>query len=558
MLNLWNNSDSSSGIDSPLNRLPHAVDAPFNAYNQQDKPACLEGTRIDVLRQIYDWADGQDERCMFWLSGLAGTGKSTISRTVAGRYFNRGRLGASFFFSRGGGDVGNAGKLFTSVALQFADRSTSLQRAISEAVRQNSAITTQSLRDQWRQLVYGPLSEVDSKACQPSYVLVVDALDECDDENHIKTILLLLAEARSLKNVRLRVFITSRQETPIRSGFLQVGKGEHQDFVLHDISRSVVDHDISLFLAHDLALIGQQHLHEAGWPGAEDIQRLVQSASGLFEWAATACRFICDGRSFAADRLSIVLKDGSTNEPFTDDSATDDDANDDPAVAPEEHLNNLYITVLRNSTRNYKKNEKRKWYKVLRTTIGTVVVLFSPLSAPSLAGVLHVRREDVLRTLNDLRSILDIPEERAQPIRLHHPSFRDFLLAKNRCTDPNFQVDEKRAHQTLAESCIRLMSTSLKQDICEPGGPGVLVAEVESSRVEQCIPPEVQYACLYWIQHLQKSGAQLCDNDQVHQFLKEHLLHWLEALSWMREVSEGIHAITSLESIALVSLPCSI
>jgi hypothetical protein len=68
---------------------------------------------------------------------------------------------------------------------------------------------------------------VDSKVCQPSYVLVVDALDECDGENNIKTILLLLAEAQSLKNVRLRVFITSRLETPIRSGFLQVWKGEH-------------------------------------------------------------------------------------------------------------------------------------------------------------------------------------------------------------------------------------------------------------------------------------------------------------------------------------------
>jgi hypothetical protein len=57
-----------------------------------------------------------------------------------------------------------------------------------------------------------------------------------------------------------------------------------------------------------------------------------------------------------------------------------------------------------------------------------------------------------------------------------------------------------------------------------------------------------------WIQHLQKSGAQLYDNDQVHQFLEAHLLHWLEALSWMQKISEGILAIASLESIALVSI----
>ena len=97
------------------------------------------------------------------------------------------------------------------------------------------------------------------------------------------------------------------------------------------------------------------------------------------------------------------------------------------------------------------------------------------------------------------------------------------------------------------------MSTSLKQDICGLDAPGVLVANVARSRVEQCLPPEVQYACLYWIQHFHKSGTPLRDNDEVHQFLKEHLLHWLEALGWIQKVSEGIYAIASLESIAAVS-----
>jgi hypothetical protein len=106
----------------------------------------------------------------------------------------------------------------------------------------------------------------------------------------------------------------------------------------------------------------------------------------------------------------------------------------------------------------------------------------------------------------------------------------------------------------MAESCIRLISTSLKQDICELNAPGVLVAEVGSSQIEQHLPPEVQYACLYWVEHLQKSGGELSDNDEVHQFLQTHFLYWLEALSWMQRLSEGILAIRTLESIALVRL----
>jgi hypothetical protein len=114
-------------------------------------------------------------------------------------------------------------------------------------------------------------------------------------------------------------------------------------------------------------------------------------------------------------------------------------------------------------------------------------------------------------------------------------------------------VDEKQAHQTLAANCIQFMSNFLKQDILGLDTPGILITDIESSRVENCLPSEVQYACLYWIEHLQKSGTRLSDYDQVHQFLQKHLLHWLEALSWMRKISEGIYRITSLESLALVS-----
>jgi hypothetical protein len=100
------------------------------------------------------------------------------------------------------------------------------------------------------------------------------------------------------------------------------------------------------------------------------------------------------------------------------------------------------------------------------------------------------------------------------------------------------------------------MSTSLKQNVCGMETPGVLVTDIESSQVKKYLPAEVQYACLYWVQHLQRSGAQLYN--QVYQFLQVHLLYWLEALSWIGKISEGILAISSLEARILVSLLYSI
>jgi hypothetical protein len=158
---------------------------------------------------------------------LAGTGKSTIARTIAQRYYKEERLGASFFFSRGGGDVSYAGKFFTSIAVQLANNIPSLQHYICDAISNCKDIASQSFCDQWSQLILFPLSKLGSGSFSSSYMLVIDALDECDKDEHIQMILQLLAEARTLKTARLQVFLTSRPEIPIRHGFYQMPDSEH-------------------------------------------------------------------------------------------------------------------------------------------------------------------------------------------------------------------------------------------------------------------------------------------------------------------------------------------
>jgi hypothetical protein len=384
--------------------------------------------------------------------------------------------------------------------------------------------------------VLGPLSKLDGNGTYASYVVVIDALDECEGENNVQIILRILAEARSLEKVKLRVLITSRREVQIRYGFCHIPQAEHNDFILHNIEGAIVDHDISVLVHHELTAVRQERSLGADWPSEAIISRLVQKASGLFLWAAIACRFIRKGGRFVGRRLDMMLQGNIS------------------VTAPEKHLNEVYLTVLENSIdQDYTEEERYDLCSALRDILGSIVILSSPLSANSLARLLSIPDEDVDQTLEDLHAIIDIPRDRSHLLRLHHPSFRDFLLDKDRCSDLRFWVDEKKAHRALASNSIKLMST-LRQDICRVGAPGTLVANTGTSIVEQYLPPGVKYACLYWIEHLQKSGAQLYDDDEVHQFLKVHLLHWLEVLSWMSKISDGILAITSLESIALVSI----
>ena len=467
---------------------------------------------------------------------MAGTGKSTIARTVAREYDDKEHLGASFFFSRGKGDISHAGKLFTTIAVQLAKKSPSLKSCICEAIKEHGDIASQGLHDQWVRLVLQPLSKMKAASDLSPLILVIDALDECEGDSDIRVILQLLAAAQKLGTVRLRIFLTSRPEIPIRHGFYQISETRHQEFVLHNISPSIVDHDIFVFLDHNLGIIRQEHALAADWPGQETIKRLVQNAAGLFIWAATTCRFITAGKRFAGRRLSLILQ------------------GDASITAPEERLNEIYITILTNSICDeYDDEEKEEVYKMLKAILGTVIILYSPLSAVSLASLLYIPKEDIDRTVDDLHSILVVPEDQCHPIRLHHPSFRDFLLDQQRCRDQHFLVNEKTAHEALAQNCLKLMNTCLKRDICEMHAPGVLTSEVERSRIEERLRPEVQYACLYWVQHLQRSGAQLYDNDQAHTFLQKHFLHWLEALSLMQSMSRAVAMIRTLEKLLTVS-----
>ena len=172
---------------------------------------------------------------IFWLNGMAGMGKSTIASTVAQKFSQAGQLGGSFFFSRGTGDLGHAEKFVATVAFQLAHSIPLLREHICNAIRLNEDIIRQGgLRNQWKELIIGPLSQLTPHQ-NFRLMLVVDALDECEDERDIKGILQLFAEAKDLTTVDFKVFVTSRPETPIRIGFRDMPEIIHQDRALHNI-----------------------------------------------------------------------------------------------------------------------------------------------------------------------------------------------------------------------------------------------------------------------------------------------------------------------------------
>lgn len=112
---------------------------------------------------------------------MAGTGKSTVARTIARTFAGKKSLGASFFFSRGQADLSNAQKFSTTIASQLACAVPSLVSHIAEAVSADPQIIQRGVHDQWKHLVLQPLSKLVNASNTPHFFfLVVDALDECD------------------------------------------------------------------------------------------------------------------------------------------------------------------------------------------------------------------------------------------------------------------------------------------------------------------------------------------------------------------------------------------
>lgn len=526
--------------DRYLAKLSYAAGANFDSKEREDEPYCLPDTRVEILSQILEWSADPSHKSIFWLNGMAGTGKSTIARTIARTLSEQHRLAASFFFSRGRGDLGHADKLVGTIAIQLAATSQTLRRYICEAIANNDKISRQTMRDQWTELIYQPILKFRGSLQPPLImVFVFDALDECERHEDIRKLLQLLIETKDLAAVRFRVLVTSRPEIPIQLSFRAIPGNMHEDFVLHNIPLAVIQHDIAIFLRYEMKRIRDDHSLSSDWPGHEKIERLLERSSGLFIYAATVCRFIHDPKWLPAERLDIVLQ-GNDNE-----------------QSPEQRLDEIYTQILESAVfGDCNRKERNILSQRFQSIVGLIVTLFDSLSICALKSLCPALSDRIDITLEPLKSLLDIPDDQNKPIQLLHPSFRDFLANQQRCRARHFWIDQMKADHNVAEQCLDLMSKTLARNVCRLDTPSTSRHEISEIVLNQLLPSQVQYACQYWVDHLRIGIINNDDVLRVYKFLQTHFLHWLEALSIMGKFSSAVHLINLLESVPKVK--CSL
>ena len=174
----------------------------------------------------------------------------------------------------------------------------------------------------------------------------------------------------------------------------------------------------------------------------------------------------------------------------------------------------------------------------------------------SLADLLPVSKDDIWCHLRPLHSVLQIPANPEKPIRTLHLSFREFLLSDKIRHEP-FAVDGLATHRMLLTKCLDMLSgpDGLRENLCGLKYPGQPRRVVDPTMINERLSPAFQYACRYWVHHVQYSMVPIHDDDEVHVFLRKYFLHWLEALSLMNRITEVIEYVCVLQSLVSVSDP---
>ena len=475
------------------------------------------------MKEIEDWAEDCTKSPVFWLNGIAGTGKSAIAQTVAERVFADGRLGASFFCSRAFEDRSDLHLIFPTLAFQLAQKYPGFRSLLIPLLQSNPDIFRESLHSQIQELLLKPLL-----SAKISTVIVIDALDECKDDEPESAILLVLG--KSISEVPgVKFFITSRPETHITSGFRGPLLREWTEtFILHHVESSIVHSDIRLFFKHELFKLARR---PQGWPTDEQLDSLCRRAAGFFVYAVATVNFLRHKFKRPSDRLDMITKspESTAHEGKTE-------------LRAYTSLDSLYTSIFRAA---FCKNDAKD-DAMVRSVLSAVVLVTNPLSPSSIATLMGFECDEVMSLLESVQSLLALHDENINcPVRSFHKSFPDFITDPTRCSDPRFYIPPSY-HIELVLCCLELMGKSLKRNICSV--PGYVlnseVGDLEGRIEKNGIRGALEYACRSWHNHLTVNTDRTADVvSALGHFLEEKLLFWLDVLSVLGAAGDAVHAL---------------
>ncbi|TFK74127.1 hypothetical protein BDN72DRAFT_813343 [Pluteus cervinus] len=425
---------------------------------------CLPNTRILALEKLSTWAQGSpgtDQ--MFWLYGLAGTGKTTIAASFVQWLQSHKMLGAFFTCRRGHKALSSPLQLLQTICYGLSHVHKPYGRLVAQAISDDPYFGsgTATISSFFQQFFEGPLSTLGSILDNQVLVIVIDALDECGDVKERKELLQCLTKLMGLYS-GLKVLVTSRANEEIQKALSGCSKS-------YQILSSDSNGDIETFFRFKCS---DFEFNDT------EIESLVKAAAGLFIWAETAFNYLND--MFDRENgLKAVLRKEPTS------------------ASPHAHLYQLYNTILCDSIPDKPEN-----HVIFQRVLGAILLAVKPLTLDALVKMVqqpNISRKSIEGIVKQLHAVLQYSDH--HKITVIHLSFSEYLL-EHQCLE-RFRIDTTKQHFNLVDHCVQILSMQLKFNICGFESSYIMNSEVEhlQARINSSISMELQYASVYWVYH---------------------------------------------------------
>jgi hypothetical protein len=508
---------------SILDALKPVKDAQYDKHPPSLRRNCTVGTREKILNDLMEWARDPKAPNIYWLCGMAGTGKTTIARTFCERLKDEHLLGASFFCSRTIEETREIRAVFPTIAHELASRSVVIPSLLIQAIKDDQSIASSQPSVQFTRLLLNPFHP----SLKRPHIVAVDAFDEFKTINDARLLLSTLTKFVPDPS-KIKFFITSRLVPQLEEVF---GRANSTSFYLHKVEESLVRSDIEQYLREQWAVICEARGLYTSWPTEEDHQTVLDSAGKLFIYASTICRFLENSKTAddCKKRLRLVL---STHTQW-------DEKSQAVVYYP---LDFLYKQVL-DAIEDYGRTD------VLRV-LHVVVTALHPLSIHGIANLLGSDPPSICTALTELRAVIMAPdnESSTDPVFPFHASFPDFLHTPSRSS--MHHIPETQAHQDMLVLCLDILQLMLKENISKLSSNDVSLQDIDPSPSLN-IPEALQYSCTSWLVHLgcvlEAQKLSSLDESQVLHFFDKHVLHWIECMALLGKLEDAMYALYRIE-----------
>jgi len=474
----------------------------------------MDETRVAVLCKFVEWAKN-DPKNIFWLAGMAGTGKTSIAVSLC-RMLQEDPdvlLAGAFFCSRTSGDEArsDARRIIPTLAALFADQSPRFASELAAELKPNSgAAAHKPTSEQIGPMLQRPLAALASET-RP-IVFVIDALDECSSERELST--LLTAIANFTCPARVKFILTSRPETHVLGSPIS-DRGQNEILQLHMIGQEEVTEDIRLYIERTFEKHSLAGTDLEAWYSPSDIRALAGLSNGLFIFASTAVTYILDtdtveDRSTRLQTVLLTMKNSKV------------------ATGP---LDEVYEFVVARASSETKVEPQ----ELARTRLVLACILTArmPLSIAILAELLDQKPTVLRSSLRRLRAVVNVPEEYSQlGLRTLHASLGDYLFER---AAPNIRITRSIGDEALARGCLQLMRQRLHFNVSQSMSsyePNI------QSRPESAIPT-LEYACIQWVYHIANLHDSSMLEDTIYHTFRSRILFWLEVMSVLGQVQRA-------------------